>query len=131
MKKLLLVSVVASVLGACASEQELCQNRAMQNYNYLQRQIASVEKSVSRGYNIKKTKVPYEEKDICQDIVQDSRTGQKYVYTHVCTKVKHRTVDEKIPVNIEAERERLAAMRERLNRERSFAQARLGQCGAI
>jgi hypothetical protein len=97
----------------------------------LQKDIASVEENISRGYDTKSTRVPYEEKDICEEVVRDSNTGQKMEITHVCTKVKYRTVEEKVQINIEYERERLAAMRLRLDQERKFAESRLNQCTAL
>ena len=131
MRKTFLVSFVAVALAGCASEQEICQNKATYSYRMLEKDIASVEENISRGYDTKSTRVPYEEKDICEEVVRDSHTGQKMEITHVCTKVKYRTVEEKVPINIEYERERLAAMRLRLDQERKFAESRLNQCAAF
>ncbi len=131
MKNYLFVSLVFLTLGACASEQEICQNRATRYYYALQRDITSAEKNLSRGYDTKSTKVPYEEKEICRNLALDPRTGRKYVHTHVCSKVKYRTVEEKVPIDRTYERERLGAMKARLVKEQKFAQARLQQCGAI
>lgn len=125
MKRLIFSGLLG--LAACASPQEQCASRASADYNGLQAAIATAEANIARGFALE------------QEVRADSRltfcTGTRFgtrVSTGLsaCRETRLREVARPVPLDVEAEKKKLASMQALLPVAREKRDRALAACYA-
>ncbi|WP_333713073.1 hypothetical protein [Yoonia sp.] len=124
--RLALILLPLAAVAACATPREQCVNAAMRDSRVLSALITETEGNLARGYALKTETDIRTVSRSCQ-----GRTSEGTTFRFPCDETV--TVDRTVPVSIDlnAERAKLASLRERLATEQAAANAAVSQCIAI
>ena len=119
MKKLVLVGVL--LLAACASPEETCRQRAVEDVRILEALIEETEGNIERGYAIESEVVNAVDLQLC--LGQPERLL-------FCNRTGTTAVENPVAIDIRAERQKLKTLQERLIEAEARAAYDLAQCDA-
>lgn len=118
-------------LGACASTQEKCIDRAGERLNAIQERIETAEGNIARGYAIHVSEEPRASVGFC--------TGNGYGYGRgyhgnigisTCIGTDNGPREQAVAIDVSEERSKLEQLREAFAREQVTYQKQVNQCRA-
>ncbi|ANT63043.1 hypothetical protein AYJ57_21455 (plasmid) [Salipiger sp. CCB-MM3] len=114
-------------LGACASTQEVCIDRAGERLNAIQERIETAEGNISRGYAIHVSEEPRASVGFC--------TGNGYgggyhsnIGISTCIGTDNGPREQAVAIDVSEERAKLEQLREAFAQEQVTYQAQVAQC---
>ena len=113
------------LLAACATPREQCLEAASRDARVLSALIAQSEATLARGYALEREQRLYNTLRACND---EDRAGDGF--NNFCRGVRASTVTVPVAVDLDAEREKLDQLRERLAAITPATQANLDTCRA-
>ncbi|WP_373355698.1 hypothetical protein [Pseudoroseicyclus sp. CXY001] len=121
----LILSLPLLALAACGTPQEQCINRAAQELRTLDRLIDQTAANLDRGFALETRQELVTRPRLCGGMTED---GQSITYQ--CERTE--TVDRQVPVAIDlnAERAKLASLRERRGQMAGEVQGQVAACRA-
>lgn len=114
----LVVSLIALTAG-CASQQEICINRASAELRNLEARATEVRVNINRGYAVHTSKEAYTVLTQCAN--PDGTT-------YPCEETRHQIKETPVSLDIAAERQKLTQLRRRIAGARSSMEQAIQQC---
>ncbi|MDE0590459.1 hypothetical protein OU789_11025 [Halocynthiibacter sp. C4] len=110
-------------LSACATQQQRCISSVTANQRNIAQLIAVTEANINRGYGVNVQRVPYTVYGRCYDSYS--------IRSYSCPETYYRTVTTPVTVDLDAEKRKLAQLKQRLPEEQKRAKAGVDQCLAL
>lgn len=122
MKPILPALILAAALGAC-SKRDMCLSQANHELRRLEDLAQTTAGNIDRGYALAEHETYVQESRICEVPQPDGR-----VVNQVCTEPVRVTETRPVAIDVEAERAKLASLRDAIAGARSQAAAARAQC---
>ncbi|MDC0738155.1 hypothetical protein N6L24_07680 [Cognatishimia sp. SS12] len=118
--RVILFSIGALALAACATPRQQCETAAMRNVLALEEAVETAMANIERGYALEQDVSPRFRYGLC--------AGDNGLTTCIRNEDTIRT--RPVAIDLAAERRKLASAQARLTEERARANAQLAQCAA-
>ena len=123
MRALLLLSVPALALTACATPREACISSAQRELRIIDRLVAETQANIARGYAVEERTEVVTVRGTCIGTNDDGSS-----FTFSCPETETRTRTEPVAIDLAAERAKLDSLLERQAAQRSATEAAIQQC---
>lgn len=112
--------MTAALISGCSTPLEQCLNNAQSDWRAAAASISEIEGNIARGYAIHTQTVPYTYQGVCY-------SG---TLSYACPMTGYRTQETPVAVDVNQERQKLAALRKNLPNYKKQAAAASEQCRA-